>query len=635
MQVTSSSEHRHRRDIDGLRAIAVLGVVVFHIDQQFMPGGYLGVDMFFVISGYLITGNIIRAVDAGQWSFWDFYSQRVMRLFPALFVTIALSLVAGGILLTPHLLIELGHSAQSAVLWYSNILFWLQSDYFATAAEFKPLLHTWSLSVEEQFYLFWPALLVGLSALNSKRWMLIGVLAVTLISVIGAEIWGRDDSALVFYLTPFRIFEFGLGAVMVWARRWPPLHFSLREPLMLAGIAVLVASFFLVKGKTAPVGLFSLIPCTATAILLLNGDRSPVMGRIIANPPGHWIGRISYSVYLVHWPLIVYYEYFTVTDPKDIIGVGLLIASIVLGAVLYATVEQPFLKIRKGGGDFARKSALPVGLGAALIVFGLSSPLIIGDGWPARFPEGMETIARFDVKAERRGSWQYVEQFDWSNYQDEAFDILVVGDSHAKDFFNSVYTKRAAIGAQYGAFDIRAWSTNQQCERGDNPDMACIAGYSEMFELGLHKHASVIVIAQAWSPGELEALRQVVQRIRRNSNARVVLVNNTVEFKDVPSLLVRRYWAGPPGTWIGDMRERQYQTVNVQLAGIAEALNVPVIDRAGSVCQNGRCVVSDSDSIPYLYDGAHWTLDGARYYGQRMLDQGSLDVLFNPPTGGD
>lgn len=630
---------KHRLDIDGLRTVAILGVLVFHLDHRWAPGGYLGVDVFFVISGYLITGNILRDIESGAWGFLRFYSRRALRLFPALFAAILLTLAAGAVVLTPQLLVELGHSAQASVFWYSNIFFWLQSGYFDTAAAFKPLLHTWSLSVEEQFYLVWPAFLLAAVTWGGRRWPFAAICLVLVASLVAAIGYGARDAAATFYLTPFRFFEFAIGALVVWRHRAVQPGPVAVELVLAAAIVAIGYSYATFRGAAHPVGVASLLPCLATAAFLAYGDRSVLLGRLLATPVPVWLGRISYSVYLVHWPLIVLVSFALVREPSLAAKLGLGAASILLGYALYAGVERPFLALRKAQEDRVNRFGLPAGLAVAAALFVLASPLVIRDGWTWRYPDDMQTLAEFNFNAKRAETWDRVNAIDWSSYDGEPFDVLVVGDSHGKDFFNALVLNRDLLEATYGPLDIRVYTTNLECEKdGERRGKVCSTEYPGLFELGLHRSAKTIVFSQSWAGGEIAALPGVIRKIRKEGTARVVVAENTVEFADVPSLLLRRYWAGDPATWIDAFRGRRTANRNKQLASVLKRLDppVPVIAKSKAVCEGETCTVIDAGGAPYLYDHAHWTLEGARFFGRRLLEAGALDVLFarDPDTGG-
>src|SRR3954469_8138734 len=207
----------YRPEIDGMRAIAVLGVLLFHAGFPAFSGGYAGVDVFFVISGYLITRIILTAIDAGEFSFIGFFVNRLRRLFPALLTTVAISVVLGGLLLSPPYMKKLGEAAIVSVLGLSNIYFWSEAGYWEIESAFKPLLHIWSLSLEEQFYLFWPPLLLLASRGKNRRVARIAlVAALGIASLLFAGLLSLQHPRATFFWMPWRAFEFMIGAAVIW-----------------------------------------------------------------------------------------------------------------------------------------------------------------------------------------------------------------------------------------------------------------------------------------------------------------------------------------------------------------------------------------------------------------------------------
>ena len=279
----------------------MLSVLLFHLDVALFSGGFVGVDAFFVISGFLITRLIRDDVAAGKFSFTRFYVRRARRIFPALFLTLAATFVAGYLLFSSQHLMRLGGALVSAVFSVSNFYFWGEAGYFDTAAHLKPLLHTWSLGIEEQFYLLWPAILV-FTLLRAPRWAPVALLFVGgALSLFLSEFFVRWPS-IAFYLLPFRAFEFALGAVLVWLNPHRMKSAIWGELWVAAGLGMLGYSIVSFSGETPFPGLNALIPCVGTALIIYGGE-SRFLSRLLSNPIAVGIGLISYSLYLVHWPV--------------------------------------------------------------------------------------------------------------------------------------------------------------------------------------------------------------------------------------------------------------------------------------------------------------------------------------------
>ena len=336
----------YRADVDGLRGIAILAVLLFHYRLPGVTGGFVGVDLFFVISGFLITRNILAEIQAGTWSYGRFYTRRARRLFPALFVTLALSFFAAVWLLPPNDLKWFAETAVHSAVSTSNFLYWLELGYFGPAAERTPLLHTWSLSVEEQFYLIWPALMLFfLAAGRGERAGAVRLLAV-LLGLSVASIWAAElllsgDRQAAFYLMPFRFAEFAAGALLVWLPR-PPEAWRWAEDLLLAaGLALVAVAVVGFDRETPFPGVTSLVPVAGAALLIYAG-RAPRLGRLLTHRPLVWVGLVSYSLYLVHWPLLVFseLELMRVISGWDKVVLGA--AALGIAWAMWRWVERPF-----------------------------------------------------------------------------------------------------------------------------------------------------------------------------------------------------------------------------------------------------------------------------------------------------
>ena len=328
-----------------------MAVLLFHVDLSWVTGGYIGVDVFFVISGYLISRNIIESLDRQRFTFKAFYLRRFRRLFPALVTTILLaSCIAPAILLPEHLE-RFGWEAVSSFFSVSNIYFWSQSGYFDLDADLKPLLHTWSLSIEEQFYLAWPAFLVLMSRINSRVAYCCLITTLGFVSLLAAEYFisiGKTNSA--FYLLPFRVIEFviGMSAVLIereFSGRVFPEGSNKAEfassILTATGLSLIVYACLNYTNETPFPGVSALWPCVGTAMVILSG-RNIVAKIVLHNHAATFLGKISYSIYLVHWPLIVFYKYRTAgaLDARE--QWVIVMVTIVLAYLMWRYVEQAF-----------------------------------------------------------------------------------------------------------------------------------------------------------------------------------------------------------------------------------------------------------------------------------------------------
>ena len=432
MQTVSNFSRTRRIDIDILRAIAVLSVIFFHFEVPGFSGGFLGVDIFFVISGYLITLHINEQLANNDFNFISFYARRIRRLFPALFSTLIICSIAALFILPKSLLHDFANSQIAASTYVSNIYFWSIADYFDTQSILKPLLHTWSLSVEEQFYLLWPLLIV----LSFRRKQTILIAALGALSVIGAELTFTTSPSSVFYLFPFRVFEFAIGALVGRIKLGRPSA-PISNILLIVAISVVLASIFLINENTRGPGLLSLPLCIGIALIIWLSHPWANANNFITKPLLR-IGLVSYSAYLVHWPLLVFLK---VLRPEDLSGrtsFWLCITTYLLAEILFNVVERPTAKID------IKKNKLRIFLAVpALVLFSIAFALgyqpaydaigAIGYGGKSR-AEVQQILDRIpDRRLVLKTIKQKISDHPAKGQVGKTRKIVVVGDSHSVD----------------------------------------------------------------------------------------------------------------------------------------------------------------------------------------------------------
>jgi peptidoglycan/LPS O-acetylase OafA/YrhL len=373
----------YRADIDGLRAVAILAVLVFHIRPGLLSGGFVGVDVFFVISGFLIAAIIYRDVTgAGGFSLVRFYERRIRRIVPALFVLFLVTWVWALRALLPHDLMEFVKSVRYAIFSVSNFYFLDASKgYFDPEVSRMPMLHTWSLAVEEQFYVVFPLLLMaGHRWLKSRKALVWWIAGLGLVSLGFSEWMVRRDPAWAFYLLPFRAWEMLLGAFLA-LTPLPPVA-KWRDNLAgIAGLALLAGSMVFYDEATVFPGLSALVPCAGAALVIYAGrNREAVVGRVLGCGPLVGIGLISYSVYLWHWPLIAFGRYSFGDTPA--MGVVVFLMSLLLGFLSWGWVERPFRN-----GTFLRRKTVFAAWAVASVAF-LGAAVVVkkGKGFPEHYP---------------------------------------------------------------------------------------------------------------------------------------------------------------------------------------------------------------------------------------------------------
>jgi peptidoglycan/LPS O-acetylase OafA/YrhL len=429
---SSAARHAYRPDIDGLRAIAILSVVLHHAGVPFLPGGFTGVDIFFVISGYLIGGHIYANIRDRSFSYLRFYQHRARRILPAFYIVLLFTFAAALVLLSPAETRTLARDAFAATLSASNISFWRFANYFDARSSLQPLLMTWSLGVEEQFYLVIPLLMALLARLR-PRFILPAILIACVLSLLLAQLDLGIVPMRAFYLLPHRAWELGIGVALAVFKldrrpmRLPPplMHFS-----ACAGLALILAPFILLTPHSAFPGLAAL-PSVVGAAILIALPTSIVNRRLLALAPMVFVGRISYSWYLWHWPLLAFLRIATADSlalPIALLAVAL---AFVLSVLSWRFVEQPFRRSTTPPAPLLQRYAA-----VSLAILAICSALWISDGFPQRFPtlaaiEAPTTALKADPCS--AGSHQDTPNLSPSCYPSPAAlpAVALWGDSHA------------------------------------------------------------------------------------------------------------------------------------------------------------------------------------------------------------
>lgn len=428
---------RYRPEIEGLRALAVLPVMLFHAGFDTFSGGYVGVDIFFVISGYLITTILVDDHAAGRFSILDFYERRARRILPALFVVIAVCIPFAWRWMLPVELADFGRSLVAVVLFVSNVLFWRSSGYFDLAAESKPLLHTWSLGVEEQFYVVFP-LIIAFGWRFGVRRLAIGLAIIAALS-LAASVWLLDrDAVASFFLLPTRAWELLAGASLALAgtartaRIAPPL----RGGLAAAGMIAIFAAVFTYDETTRFPGVAALLPVAGTLLVLAFANPATLAGRLLATPPMLWVGAISYSAYLWHQPLYAFARLMLVDHPPKWLFGLLLIGALALASLSYRFIEAPF----RDRSRVSRRGIFTFALAGSLLLAGIGGGLVVAKGAPQRFDAA--TLPLLDPGSPIEGcpavdAWLNVCRIGDAR---SSKHVVLLGDSHS-------YALRPALDA--------------------------------------------------------------------------------------------------------------------------------------------------------------------------------------------
>jgi peptidoglycan/LPS O-acetylase OafA/YrhL len=652
----SSPESCHRWDIQALRGLAVAGVLLQHAAPGLLPGGYLGVDLFFVISGFLITGQVLAGLRTGRFSAAAFYARRARRLLPAAYVVLAFTMLTSPWWLAPLERTDLAHQHWGALSFASNVVLWAQSGYFDVAAELKPLLHFWSLSLEEQYYLLLPPLLLGIG--TGRRGLAV-LMALTLASLLLGLGLQRHDANAAFYLLPGRAWELGLGSLAAWAHAagW-------RAPAAARLPAALLLPCLLVQplpawGGIGHPGASALLVGLATAALLLSSGRASAP-RVLA--PVVALGDISYSLYLVHWPLIALVNNAWVGAPG---APGLARArwaaaavSLPLAWLLWRGVERT-----------TRHWPLPrrpQDWSVVLLATGLLALLpLLAPGSPARGePDARRPNHGLDARCDQWERW--VDRPECRNAERPGWAVW--GDSYAMHLVPGLAVTAPGLlqvtesscgplpgiapwrpGALEGASFTRDWAA--QCERFNRsalqaltaPDGPRVVLLSSLLEQYLGPPGGALLrleggrvseVPPPQAEDELVAAAARLARTLREQGRRVAWVSPPPKGGfDVGACLARRRQGqltlGAPADCriaLADTPELP-RRARALLKRFEREAGMPVLWLDAGLCEAGICRTSGADGLAFYRDAGHLSIEGSRRLLPQLADRRAIEAL--------
>lgn len=611
---------KYRLDIDGLRAIAVLAVIAYHFGiTRFSGGGYVGVDVFFVISGFLITQILIHDIREDRYSLIDFYHRRARRILPALFVVFLFCMIAAWLLRLPSEIAAVGRSMAASLLFSSNVMFWSQSDYFDDAMHSNPLLHTWSLSVEEQFYLLFPLLLMACRRLPmaaTRRW----IIALSAISLGLAVAQTYRAPADAFYLVPFRAWELLLGSLVA-VGGIPVLRTRLVAELVAAtGLAMIGAAVVLYSKSTPFPGLAAVIPTAGAAAVLHAGlRRTTLTHRLLGSLPLRYVGLMSYSLYLWHWPLYTFFsDLYIIRSPQK----GLLLAlSFVMGWVSWRWIERPF---RTQPFRVTQRRALGWSLGAtgSLLVLAWMLGVVAKEAMSVP-PRAEHLIAASQNRPDDEqgvGTCFLTPRFNGMQFfQDHCLapvagkrNVLVMGDSHSAHLMPGL--RRVYPNTHF----LQASASGCKPTIETEGERRCTDLMQHVFRDFLSRHAvDRVVLAARWTKNDAHAIVQTAREIARH-DVDVVVFGPVPEYEpSLPLLLARaiaKHSVDP-----SDYAQRHLSSIPVDADRTLRTQNWPArvtyVSAVGALCPD-RCTVLLAGDEPAQFDYGHLTQAGSVYLVQ-------------------
>lgn len=610
----------HRPEIDGLRAVAIGAVLAHHAFPGVLPGGFTGVDVFFVISGYLITGIVTRELAEGRFSLWRFYQRRIRRIVPALGIMLAVVGLAGWAILTPVDFYQFAKALAASALFGSNLLFARDADYFASEAGFQPLIHTWTLGVEEQFYLLFPLLLMA-----TFRWRRAAVLPMAALlgcASFALALWLAPRWPLgAFYLLPTRMWELMLGAAAALIIPHIAVAQPARSAAALIGLGLIIAGFWLITPQSPAPGVLFLLPTVGTAFVILGAGRADPTGRLLGWRPVAALGLISFGTYLWHQPLLFFAHYLWFGQLPLAASVLAIAAALALGAASWRFIEQPVRTrafLREPGVLLMASAAvlaLPVAAGAA----GYLRALLPRSAAQAQALDALPPPGVHDARVIPAAG---------------ALGYVLYGDSHAGQY-RIAMDERFGPGALISQSGCLAADGITNMEPASDTDGACRTLPDVMVELVRSRKVKTVFWAQRWerslydaatgtdlgettgtaAPALFAALERTAARLPMD--VRIIIIGNA------PTA-----WAAGPVMGQGWLRCRVWRNVACPLdypASKAEGRAISAalrdfaarnprfayVDAAAPLCPGGRCLLMQDGTLNY-WDGSHLTTTAAR-----------------------
>ncbi|WP_299962004.1 acyltransferase family protein [uncultured Roseobacter sp.] len=613
----------YRPDIDGLRAVAVLSVIFYHAGIVFFSGGFIGVDVFFVLSGYLITALMLKDMSVGRFSLLHFYERRARRILPALIVVALACIPFAWVLMVPAQFIDFSQSLIAVATFSSNILFLRESGYFEGAAELKPLLHTWSLAVEEQFYLLFPLLLMALWRFGRSRVVQV-LIAILLLSLAWSE-WGwRHLPDANFYLLPSRAWELLAGSLCAFVLQGGPAR--ARNLPAAAGLGMILLAVFLYDTSTPVPSLYMLLPVGGTCLVILFAGPGTWVAALLSTRIMVAIGLISYSAYLWHQPLFVFARLQLWIPPTPVAMLGLSAVSLALGWLSWRYVEQPF----RGNRPLlpTRPQVFTTSALASAVILGAGFVGYLANGFPTRLPAGYEirqerlaelrAVRHADIRSgvcnfNRKGPHQTLEDFlgHWDCAPEEqgarAPRLIVVGDSHAADI-SSALTLNGIDHIQI---------TSSACPL--LLDKAGVPPNCEVIRRLLDKHLRPddwVILANKFQPHEVTEsyIRNVVEEWAPRS-ARTLLLAPRFEFPSFENAFLMQGAARLDNL---QPETETWQDFTETVAKLEVPETIRLIDTTSLLCADlAQCSPVKDGQLMYV-DGHHFSGEAARQVGASL-----------------
>lgn len=634
----------YRPEIDGLRAIAVLPVMLFHAGFTLFSGGFIGVDIFFVISGYLITSIIVNDIAAGTFSFWEFYERRARRILPALFVVMFCCIPFAWIWMMPNEMTAFSTSVVSVCVFASNFLFWRQIGYFEAAAELKPLLHTWSLSVEEQFYIIFPISMLIAWRLGRNK-LILSIMFVAILSLATSEYVSRYFPSANFYLLPTRAWELMAGSLCSFVCIRANL---LRDNILsIFGLLAIGTAIFGYDETIAFSSVYVLLPVLGTCAILLLARKDTLVGFLLSLKPIVSVGLISYSVYLWHQPIFAFTKLRYLESPS--LEISLLLCAGVL-AIAYLTwryVETPV----RDNILFSQK-IITLGVISGTIFFITTSIIVhLNNGYPDRIDgDKAEFLNHFENSLPK---WNYFTKnnfFEIYRFQCDFYDldkyrsgnstavareriaeecynkasakshyVMLWGDSHAKHLYPGI---KEFLPNNWDILQVTSSSCEPELAAKKNESQYC--QYSNWFAWETISSARPDVVVVAQNHGhDSGKIRSMANSLKNAGVKKVIFIGPTPHWTaDLPKIVAFKLWYDTPSrTYVGI--DKKVLKIDERLKGDLKNLDsASYVSAIDAFCENSGCLVFlGNDKLTGItsIDYGHLTPIASKYFAEKVL----------------
>lgn len=629
MRYSGTAEVAYRRDVDGLRALSVLGVVLFHAGFETFRGGFVGVDVFFVISGFLIAEQVIRQLEKGNFSIAQFAMRRGKRILPALYVMMFATIPVAWILSTSDEYLSFSKALIATSFFVSNVLFWRESNYFNDVAN-NPLLHGWSLSVEIQYYVFFPILILW--AFRGGQTILWLLLSLMFLGSLGLSQWGSyAKPTAAFYLLPTRIWEFLIGSAgAIYVSSPNRIRFGIvaSEVLVWAGLAAIAFAILTYDSGTPYPGVYAALPTFGALAIIVWSSEALAVNKILGNRILVFIGLLSYSFYLWHQPVFIFAKAagFSLSQPE--IFSALFLISLILAYLSWQFVETPIRQIRAARG--AVLVAIFVASSVSLAGIGALGYFKNGNLW--RFRDDVTDFYSFRQQANTY-VWAAKMRLRRAPFDESKIKILIIGDSGAGDFLNIVLSSRFADALSISSLDVYSECGNIYIERYKLQAYIAPARLKDCFpgddlmspeSEQLIAAADHVFFASGWSTWELALVQESKRRLIEKFGKKFIFFGQkSVDFS--------------PAAIIKTTRAAQFPTHVAQAAGMVEynkdfraVLGDGFIDPYEAFCLADSCRLKSENGQLLIYDGFHLSSVGAAFFAVALDAQ--LDEIFSRGT---